>query len=657
MTDSPSNATSNFPAPPPPPPGTSALPPNAPTKPKKPINKKLIIWSVVIVVVVALGLTAFFVIQSFLKGGKSSPEELGSSIVEAVNTKDVMALGLLVAPEERDVVLRLQERILDTIDDPAIEEARNAIENPASEGTELNLDGIEIAVSGVTPTVEELSEDVALLKFAAGEISTTVKPTELSSGVKTMIESTGGDPSTMEESTNKAFLAELGPNNSGITLVATKSDGRWFLSPLLSATDSATSWAVYDDSYGDLTNFRGFPSDELDGADNPEEAAAQAVRSFADSMNTRSFGPISTSLARTESLALQLYGNAWADLGFWSGVPSVQLGATEFEAGNSSGNAAVVHAKNVSMKFDDDLISFSGNCATDDQGESICADEQNLSFLDDGFSSLFPAVLTIDGKFGLSTIKEDGKWKVSALNTVADMGTGWMSSLSGEEKVRLMGLEAGTKQTGAAAVGKETKVGTNTVGVATVGVEVDEEQLLDLNTEQSLTGAKLYNVAESGKVINSSYVCDLSYDHCAVPAGKYVLVIDALGEIIDSDQKGDQASLPVSFTLAEYFEPGTINGDTNPVEINYSWGYYSSVEVFLPEKSPQKLFLTFSDPSKVPGILEVGLDGQTLKVDGRKNAKTEIPLPDTGYAHLSFDIDSDDDSNWRDVAPTLSFER
>ncbi|MDD0859879.1 hypothetical protein NHF46_23675 [Arthrobacter alpinus] len=249
-------------APPPPPPGFGgSLPggpagggsaPGAPGSPGpkakgwRPSKKLVIIGSAVILVLVA-AMVALFIVKDIIRGGEKSPEAAGIKLIESVNNKDIVGLFTTIAPHERDSVMRLQTVVVDKFKEFGIAEALKKVSPEVSEAADSGkfvLDGVEITVSGVTPVVTEISADFAQLSFNSGEVHTVIHPDQTKGALRSALDA--ADKTDVIE--NTVLIPDLGPNEDGLVLIAAKTDGRWYLSPMLSALELGSMMA--EDSSG-----------------------------------------------------------------------------------------------------------------------------------------------------------------------------------------------------------------------------------------------------------------------------------------------------------------------------------------------------------------------------------------------------------------------
>lgn len=659
----PSSGAGDLPPPPPPSaPGqfTAGAPIQGPPPNRKKPSKKLIIISSVALVVVLVAITAFFIVQNLLRGGSATPEEAGSKFVESINDKDVVSLFGMVSPREREAVMRLQKQAESTINDHGIAEAIKRT-SPASaaasvEDAELSLDGVDIAISGATPTVTELSEDYALIRYTSGEITMTINPEQTKGLIRAGFESGGN----METVTQREFIADLGPQKSGVTLVASKADGRWYVSPMLSALDSISTWSSYGDGYGsDVGNVRGFlPESFQPGGDQPEDAAASGIRSMVDAVNQNDLQLLAPALAKDEAAALYLYSNLWYSSGASGSTNLLTLGDASFTSGAVSGNRAQAIAENVSIGVDDDHIVISDSCIADAQGEQLCLNGSSFFDVDGETASNAMSLASIDGKFALTTVKEDGKWKVSLLDSAADAASSWLKSLTPEQSLAFLGLDRAAEANGDIAVGTKVAVPLNSAGYAVQKFKVVEGQKVSLESEVSLNG-DVFTPDGEGRMASDSHNCSIrgTTTGCELATGDYVLVLDASGSEQWAEgfkNEGNSFQMAPELTVARFVDPPRINGSTEATTV-YMGEWNPSASISIPEKTGKKLVLEFAEGTTVPDKLELSVGENSTSLDGRTSKRLVIEPPqETGDFTIFFEGQGDP-YDWYDVHASLYF--
>lgn len=651
------------PPPPPPPSGGAGLPPVPPAGERKRQSKKLIIISSIVLVVLAAAIAGFFIVQNVLRGGAGSPEEAAQKVVSSINDKDLVALYGMIAPRERESVKRVQEQAQKTFTEQGVSQALAKTTSQSTTDSELSLDGVDIQVSGVTPDVTEISEDYALIRYNSGEISMTIQPQDTKGLLRAGIESNGN----METIRERQFISELGPDKTGITLVASKTDGRWYVSPMLSALDAASAWGQYENNY-ETGNFRGYlPGEFPAGNDKQEAAAAEGVRAMVEAVNQNDPQLLAPALARDEAAALYLYGGQWKDTVSSGSGPKISLGDASFTAGPVTGNRGQAIAKNVSLLIGDDTVAISEKCIEDAQGTKTCLNGSGFFDIDGPTGDNALALASIDGQFALTTVKEDGKWKVSLLDTSVDMATSWLKSLTPEQTLSFLNLERAAESGGEIEVGAKAPVEFNTAGFAVRTMNLEERLKVVLRSDETLN-VSVFAEDGDGKLTNASERCNLArdYEGCELDAGRYVLVFDAkYGPTWATGfhSEGTKFKMATDVSIDRYVAPPLIDGNTEGRDIDISFGT-DMVRIVIPEETDKKLFLEYSEDEMAPGPLTFTVgdtdwnfeNGEQLTVDGRKAKRVEIPLPQkTGEFTLQVSPESGSVTEWLYVSPRLYF--
>lgn len=614
-------------------------------------------------VVLAAAIAGFFIVQNILRGGAASPEEAAQKIASSINGKDLVSLYGMIAPRERDAVMRVTDQVQKTFKDQGIAEAIAKTTSEAPVDSELSLDGVDISVSGAPPVVTKISDDYALVRYGSGEITMTVRPQETKGVLRAGFESNGN----MEVIQETQFIAELGPNKTGITLVASKSGGRWYVSPMLSALDAAGAWSQYADS-NESGDFRGYLPDEFSpGGSNPETAAANGVSALVDAVTQGDPRLLAPALAKDEATALYLYGGLWNSSGASYGAPQLTLGDVNFTAGPVMGNRAHAIAKNVSLGSDGGRAVITEKCIEDSQNTQTCLNGSGFFDVDGSGMENAMSVASIDGKFGLTTVKEDGVWKVSLLDTTADMASSWLKSLTPEQTLVFLGMERTTASGGELQLGATSSVEFNSAGYAVRTMNLDERQKVVLRSDETLT-VSVHAEGAGGKLTQDDFRCNLSRDYagCELDPGRYVLVLDAKpsGSWANGFREGGNGfTMSADVAIERHVDPPLIDGSTEGRQVSFGYGL-ENVRVEIPEKTNKKLFLEFPDGVTVPGPVTFTVGDENwntegdreFTVDGRKASRPEIPLPmEAGGFTLTIAPAEGDMDAWWGVDPRLFF--
>lgn len=612
--------------PPPPPPamgkGNSA-PAGAAKKGWRPSKKLVIIGTAAILIVVA-AIVALVVVKNLLRGGAESPEQAGEKLITAVNNKDVTGIFAMVAPHERDSVIRLQKVVTDKFKAYAIAGAIKKVapeSSEAADGTDLVFDGVDVSVSGATPSVTPLAGDFAQVLFSAGEVHAVIHP-ELTKGPLHSALAAAGQKDAIE---SQFFIADLGPHKSGLSLIAGKTDGRWYLSPMLSALEMGNMWSR--DGDGAVTRGQ-VPASFQGGSDSPDAAAGAAVRDAVSAVNTGNPLALTSALVKDESAALYMYSGLWSSTGLSSGAPQVTLGDSSFTTGPQDGNRALAFAKNISLGVSGDHVTLTDTCLTDPSGERKCLNGSGYA-LNYSSPTVNPfALFAVNGKYGLTTVKEDGKWKVSVLDTATDMAIGWVNSLTKQQALAVLQLARADTPSGTLTVGKAEDVAFNSAGYAVRTLTIDKAQKVVFSGDNSDISAQLYS--EDAKTLQERKYDDTSsgsyYD---LAPGTYVAVVFAARDWQDKFEKdGNDVKLSTNVMTVGYTAPPRIEGSAS----DYSGRLYTddtkSLAISMPDGTTKNLALTVTDSYGLSGKnIDVEVSGKHYAIPTKSGTGQAIPFP------------------------------
>lgn len=636
------------PPPPPPPPSGPAQgipnsgPEGAPVKPKgwRP-SKTLIIISSVILLLVAAAVVALFIILNIIRGGAGSPEQAGEKLIESVNKKDIVGIATMVAPHEREALTRLQSTVLDKFKEYAIAEAIKKV-SPEAAATEDSdkfvLDGVEITVTGATPVVTELSDDFALVQIPSGKVNTTIHPDQTKGPLHSALTAAG----QTEVIENQFSLADAGPNASGLSLIASKSDGRWYFSPMLSAMEMGNAWA--GESNGGSTRGQ-IPEKLAAGSDSPEDAASTVVRGVVSAINATDASLVAPLLVKDEAAAFYLYGGLWKSSGAASSTSKVTLGDASFTKGPQDGNRSLAFVQKLSLSVGSDEVSITDSCIADPSGEKKCLNGSGYA-LNYSSPSVNPmALFTVDGKYGLTTVKEDGKWKVSVLDTATDMAVGWVNSLTKEQALALIRVARTDTPSGALTVGKAENVDFNSAGYAVRTLNVDKKQKVMVSSGDGDISTKIYSsdlktpLTSKGSSSLFSSAGSSDEDYFELEPGSYTVELFASANWQDKfETDGNKVKYAAEVSVATYVEPPTIEGETYQY-FGYVMGDGTkSITLNIPEGTTKKLVLTVKNGSSAKNLnLDVEIGGKHYAVSAAEDTKMTIPAP-TGAADITANV-------------------
>mgnify|MGYP001791593089 CR=1 FL=1 len=512
------------PPPPPPPAAVTVAPAGVTGTGLKVPSRKVLVLAGAAVVLVALVVVGGVIARNMLRGGADSPEQAASKMIESISNKDLVGMFTMVTPRERDAVLRTKDVLVNKYADLKIADAAKIASGKDSSGSgndgagaDLSFDGIDVTITGVQPRITPISADLAAVNLDSGEFRVSIDPTKTKGMVRAQLDALGATKNYQQD----IFLADLGKNRSGLTVIAKKTDGRWYISPMLSGLDIDNNY--FDGTRGTIRTVA------AKGSDSAQAAASAAVSALPTFLHD---GPkaLAPYVESDEATAIDLYG---ATLLPWLSSVTMNesgfaMGSTSFTAGPQDGDRAVAFVDRISFSDDSNgKTTITANCVSlNGRSDKTCfngssydgSSGRSMSFIGNPF--LWAADR---GKFALTTVTEDGGSKVSLLDTAADHIISWTNSLTREQALRFLGLERGDKATATLTVGKQSTVSYNSAGYAVLKLHVPQSQRLELT---QASDGEIFG--PDGKSVTTLYSGDSSGDGgSVVKAGDYTLVLNA----------------------------------------------------------------------------------------------------------------------------------
>ena len=293
----PSAPTAAMGTPPPPPPSapTAALgtPPPPPARAGgKRRRKKWVPIAAVLAVVLAVGGGTFAVYTYLTQRGAASPDEVMSTVSQAIADKDIISMFKMVSPSEIDTVADSADAIRDggsdsrkgsSKADPGALLSKDAINN--------YLEALDVSTSDMTYTVDQKSDDLAVATISSWHLDVRVDQS-LADTLRTRYQSAKGSSLTDDE---EEFFSDLDFSDLSydgdvaddfrddipLEIVMIKEDGRWFISPLMtSAQWNYRDRAQWDDDVEAPNYEADFSS--VKGADSPEAAVQNLTEAILD---------------------------------------------------------------------------------------------------------------------------------------------------------------------------------------------------------------------------------------------------------------------------------------------------------------------------------------------------------------------------------------
>ena len=451
----PSAPTAAMGTPPPPPSaptaaiGTPPPPPSAPTAaigtppPPPPARasgkrrrKKWVPIAAVLAAVLAVGGGAFAVYTYLTQRGAASPDEVMSTVSQAIVDKDIISMFKMVSPSEIDTVADSADAIRDggsdsrkgsSKADPGALLSKDAINN--------YLEALDVSSSEMTYSVDQKSDDLAIATISSWHLDVSVDQS-LADTLRTRYQSAKGSSLTDDEeeffsnldfsdlSYDGDFAEDFSEdfNNEGIPLeiVMIKEDGRWYISPLLtSAQWSYQTQTKWDDDVESPNYDADF--DSVKGADSPEAAVQNLTEAILDARRPSDMleDNVTGLLSLPERRLAMVYGPVMIgdDAKFSERASENVKIDWDLTSTDIGGGQSVVQPGNstITLNPDDDdekiTFEFEGNTMK----VTTPASDNNTASVD------FTRQLEDPDRLGVVVEKSDGTWHVSSSGTIVNI--------------------------------------------------------------------------------------------------------------------------------------------------------------------------------------------------------------------------------------------
>lgn len=592
-------------------------------------NRKAIILGAVAVVLVALGVGAFLFIQNMIRGGAGSPEQVAEKLIESIETKDAIGLVTMVAPAERDALDKFQEEFMDKVEEFGIFEAAGKVGEDSVEDDfddEINLDGITVTFENVEPTVTEVDDQLAVLNFSSGTVRLQIDPEQTTGAVRSGLEASG----EMEPVDETADLAELDIEGEGLRVAAVEDGGRWYVSPVYSTLELVLQ----------LTgNERGSLPEPTEGSGSPAEAAQALVGAVPGILESGKFTDLGKYLMSYEGNAVHYYGGA-LDEAMEGGLGTdVQITANTFKDADRDGDRGHALIEELTMEAEGDAVSLTADCM-ESGSEKYCRGDSGYVMTNGSFDS--EATMSAFPQLGLSSVKEDGKWKVSIMDTTTDLALQWMDTITREQALAMLDLARSEDAAGTMTLDEETELDFNSAGYAVMTLKLEEDTTLQGDDDGSSYSSYTVYSKDGKEEITSSD--ELFADE--TPAGEYKVVIFAGKEWADEfAEKGNGVQHSGTVKLQEKESPAAVDFDSfmssrakidgsGVMQYNYLTldefpGPTEAHMLNVPEGTDTELLVIvegYAGAWEKPGTLVLTLDGKTHKVPV-SNDPEELKIP------------------------------
>ena len=612
--------------------------------PRKKASRKTLVLATLAVVLVVAGVGAFLFIQNIIRGGAGSPGQVAEKLMESVEAKDGVALATMVAPAERDSLNRLREGLTEKVEEFGILEAANKVgEDLEDVDDDISFDGITVTFENVEPKVTEVDDQLAVLAFDSGSVRVQVDPEQTTGAVRSALEAAD----EMEKIDETTEFSELGIDGDPLLMAAVKDNGRWYLSPLYTGLELMTQ------STG---NERGTLPEGVDGSGSPAEAVQALIGAVPGIVQSGKITDVGNYLVSYEGNAVHYYGRALDDAAGGGSNIDLKLTANTFKDAEQDGDRGRATVETLEAEVEGDKLRVTSDCIELDGSDEMCRGKSGYVMLEGDVDG--EAVVRALPPLGMSTVKEDGDWKVSLMDTTTDWTLQWLDSITREQALAMLDLARSEDAAGTMTVGEETDLKFNSAGYAVMKLELDEAVILDSTDDYSA----LTVYSPDGKETITS--AD-SYLREETPAGEYKVVIYAGDEWADKfAENGNDVQYSTSMTLEGVVEDPTINGypgeEYGYLTLDEYPGPTEEITVEVPKGNDVQLVLeamgSFSEWDK-PGSLVATLDGKEYTVAvGNDPEEHVIPVPDDGKEHtLKLELVKGTGSG-SEVDYTLTFE-
>ena len=432
----PSAPTAAMGTPPPPPPSAPTAAMGAPPPPParaggKRRRKKWVPIAAVLAVVLAVGGGTFAVYTYLTQRGAASPDEVMSTVSQAIADKDIISMFKMVSPSEIDTVADSADAIRDggsdsrkgsSKADPGALLSKDAINN--------YLEALDVSTSDMTYTVDQKSDDLAVATISSWHLDVRVDQS-LADTLRTRYQSAKGSSLTDDE---EEFFSDLDFSDLSydgdvaddfrddipLEIVMIKEDGRWFISPLMtSAQWNYRDRAQWDDDVEAPNYEADFSS--VKGADSPEAAVQNLTEAILDARRPSDMleDNVTGLLSLPERRLAMVYGPVMVgdDRKFSERASENVKIDWDLTSTDIGGGQAVVQPGNskITLNPDDEdekiTFEFKGNTMK----VTTPASENNTASVD------FTRQLKDPDRLGVVVEKSDGTWHVSSSGTIVNI--------------------------------------------------------------------------------------------------------------------------------------------------------------------------------------------------------------------------------------------
>ncbi|HJW01154.1 MAG TPA: hypothetical protein VJ617_18860 [Arthrobacter sp.] len=610
------------------------------------MSRRLIILLSVFGALVVAGAAGAVVLTNILRGGADSPEQAVTKSIEAMSKKDLVGLFTMVSPHERDALVRVQDAVVKKAKDEGVAEAAKSVASTDSGqgGSDLVFDGVEVTFSGINPSVSQVSDDVAVVHISSGEIKLKIDPAQTKGAIRSIYDNFES-PSPTDQTWD---IGDLGPSRSGLSVLASKKDGRWYVNVAGSVLEAVNSYQGTP---------RGvIPPPSQGGSDKPQTAAKSAVQAA----QTQAASQVAPFLVKDEANIFYLYGHLWNEFNK-SSSSKFSFGNVDFTEGPHEGNRAQAYVSQINVVTgSSDKFTLTDKCinnsSSSQDGNCLNGSAYQMGGYGYGEINWMSALLSHDGKFALTTVNEDGKWKVSLLDSVADHLVSAVNSLTHEQTLAVSSLARTQTASGSINLAESKNLDFNNAGYAVASLKLDKATKLQLDKDSTLGTVTLFTAdgKESKGGVFTGYYNDVTFE----PGEYKVLAWAGSGKFRDASRTdGKPAGLSEPITIREFVPPSGFDGRES-ISGAYVTSSAKTFSLTVPTDQAGALLVEVESVSSANVKIVATVDGTTYAVDATPGKVTGIPAPQ-GSRKLTLDVESTSKSSYSyDYAyVSLSFEK
>lgn len=584
-------------------------------------------------VLLVAGVAGAVVLANVLRGGADSPEQAVTKSLEAMTNKDLVGLFTMVSPHERDALVRVQEAVVKKAKDENMADAAKSVaaEDSGQGGSDLVFDGVDVSFSGVNPSVSQVSDDVAVVHLSSGEIKLKIDPSQTKGAIRSIY-----DNFDNVEPTNQTWdISDLGPTRTGLSVLATKKDGRWYVNAGGSVLEAINGY--------EGTPRGTIPASSQSGSDKPQDAAKAAVQAS----QTQKASQVAPFLVKDEANIFYLYGHLWNELNRGSSS-RFSFGNIDFTEGPHEGNRAQAYVSQINVVTgSNDKFTLTDKCIKDSSssqdGTCLNGSAYQMNSYGAGYINWVSALLSHEGRFALTTVNEDGKWKVSLLDSVADHVISAVNSLTREQTLAMANLARSEASSGPLTLAQAKDLEFNNAGYAVATLKLDKATQLQLPENSTLGTVALFSAdgrESKGGVWSGDYYNTITFE-----PGEYKVVAWAgSGDFENaSRQDGTNVKLTAPINIREYVKPATVHGSKEATDL-YVTGSSRTINLDVPTDQAGALLVKVDSVSSSAAKIVATVDGSSYSVDATAGKVTGIPVS-KGSTELTLKVEKSSSSS------------